>query len=68
MVDVSGGIWVPHRAAVLEVWADQTPKGIALNGLGPRKRFEVFFNETKFALLTILLVCEFQERWFASVV
>ena len=36
MVDVSGGIWVPHRAAVLEVWADQTPIGIGLDGLGNR--------------------------------
>ena len=39
MVDVSGGIWVPHRAAVLEVWADQTPIGISLDGLGIDFRF-----------------------------
>ena len=36
MFDVSGGIWVPHRAAVLEMWADQTPIGIGLDGLGNR--------------------------------
>ena len=29
-------IWVPHQAAVLEVWADQTPIGISLDGLGDR--------------------------------
>ena len=32
MVDISDGIWVPHRAAVLEVWADQTPIDIYLDG------------------------------------
>ena len=47
MVDVSGGIWVPHRAAVFKVWADQTPIGIGLDGLG--NRFSVSFNESKFA-------------------
>ena len=36
MVDISDGIWVPHRAAVLEVWADQTPIGIYLDGLWDR--------------------------------
>ena len=36
MVDVLGGIWVPHQAAVLEVWAGQTPIGIGLDGLGNR--------------------------------
>ena len=36
MVDVSGGIWVPHWAAVFEGWADQSPIGIGLDGLGNR--------------------------------
>ena len=51
MVDVSDGIWVPYRAAVLEVWADQTPIGIGLDGLG--NRFKVSFNESKFAICLI---------------
>ena len=25
MVDVSDGMWVPHRAAVFEMWTDNTP-------------------------------------------
>ena len=49
MVDVSCGIWVPHRAAVLEVWADQTPIGIAPDGLGNR----FLLNESKFAVCLI---------------
>ena len=65
MVDVSGGIWVPHRAAVLEVWTDQTPIGIALDGLGNRfLKFLLINTSLLFALFTILLMCWFQERMF----
>ena len=64
MVDVSGGIWVPHPAAVLEVWADQTPIGIALGGLGNIFKFLLMNPSLLFALLTIFLMCGFQERSF----
>ena len=64
MVDVSGGIWVPHRAAVFEVWVDQTTIGIGIDGLGNRFKFLLMNPSLLFALLTILLMCGFQERLF----
>ena len=58
MVDISDGIWVPHRAAVLEVWADQAPIGIYLDGLWDR--FWVSFNKSKFA---VCLIYYFVDVW-----
>ena len=64
MVDVSGSVWVPHWAAVFEVWTDQTPIGLMDWGIDFK-----FLLMSKlsllFALFTILLMCGFQERLFA---
>ena len=59
IVDISSGVWVPHRAAVFEVWADHT-----LRGIQPLRDWEMDFKcllmkpSLLFALLTILLMCE----------
>ena len=65
MVDALFGIWVPHRVAVLEVWADQTPIGIDLDGMGIYVKFLLMNPSLLFTLFNIVLMCGFQERLFA---